>query len=104
MAYSPFSLQIFLLEPANITIIRPDREFYKEIPPKVEYSHITMHYDSSIKYLNEYRLFTAKNLITHTYRPISEISADVGYNQISHFIEQFRNSYGLSPLKYRNIA
>ncbi len=97
-------MQIFLLEPANITIIRPDREFYKEIPPKVEYSHITMHYDSSIKYLNEYRLFTAKNLITHTYRPISEISADVGYNQISHFIEQFRNSYGLSPLEYRNIA
>ncbi|MCI8764624.1 MAG: AraC family transcriptional regulator [Lachnospiraceae bacterium] len=57
---------------------------------------------SPIKYLNEYRLYTAKNLITHTDRTISEISADVGYNQISHFIEQFRNSYGLSPLKYRN--
>ena len=24
------------------------------------------------------------------------------YNQISHFIEQFRGAYGLSPLKYRN--
>lgn len=57
---------------------------------------------SPIKYLNEYRLYTAKNLIIHTDKPISEISADVGYNQISHFIEQFRNSYGLSPLKYRN--
>lgn len=57
---------------------------------------------SPIKYLNEYRLYTAKNLITHTDRQISEISGDVGYNQVSHFIEQFRGSYGLSPLKYRN--
>lgn len=56
---------------------------------------------SPIKYLNEYRLYTAKNMIVHTDRSISDISADVGYNQISHFIEQFRSSYGLSPLKYR---
>nr|WP_314464762.1 AraC family transcriptional regulator [uncultured Clostridium sp.] len=55
-----------------------------------------------LKYLNEYRLYIAKNIIIHTDKSISEISADVGYNQISHFIKQFRNSYGLSPLKYRN--
>lgn len=30
------------------------------------------------------------------------VSADVGYNQISYSIEQFRSAYGLSPLKYRN--
>ncbi len=57
---------------------------------------------SPIKYLNEYRLYAAKNMILHTDKSISEISADVGYNQISHFIEQFRLSYGMSPLKYRN--
>ena len=57
---------------------------------------------SPIKYLNEYRLYTAKNLILHTDKSISDISADVGYNQISHFIEQFRINYGMSPLKYRN--
>ena len=57
---------------------------------------------SPIKYVNEYRLYTAKNMILHTDRSISDISADVGYNQISHFIEQFRLSYGMSPLKYRN--
>ncbi len=57
---------------------------------------------SPIKYLNEYRLYMAKNLILNTRKPVSEISADVGYNQISHFIEQFRSAYGLSPLKYRN--
>ena len=57
---------------------------------------------SPIKYLNEYRLYTAKNMILHTDKSISDISADVGYNQSSHFIEQFRLSYGMSPLKYRN--
>ena len=57
---------------------------------------------SPIKYVNEYRLYTAKNMILHTDRSISDISADVGYNQISHFIEQFRRAYGLSPFKYRN--
>lgn len=57
---------------------------------------------SPIKYLNAYRLYIAKNMIIHTDKPISEISADVGYNQISYFIEQFRSNYGLSPLRYRN--
>lgn len=57
---------------------------------------------SPIKYLNEYRLYTAKNMIVNSDKPISEISANVGYNQISYFIEQFRGSYGLPPLKYRN--
>ena len=41
---------------------------------------------SPIKYLNEYRLYMAKNLILNTKKPISEISADVGYNQISHLL------------------
>ena len=45
----------------------------------------------------------AKNLILNTKKPITEISADVGYNQISYFIEQFKGAYGLSPLKYRNL-
>ena len=56
---------------------------------------------SPIKYLNEYRLYMAKSLILNTGKSVSEISADVGYNQISHFIEQFRLNYGMSPLKYR---
>lgn len=57
---------------------------------------------SPIKYLNEYRLYIARDMIVHTDKPISEISADVGYRQISYFIQQFRDNYGLSPLKYRN--
>ena len=57
---------------------------------------------SPIKYLNQYRLYTARKLILHSNKSISEISGDVGYNQLSYFVEQFRSYYGLSPLKYRN--
>ena len=62
-----------------------------------KYTHI-----APIKFLNKYRLYVARNLIIHTNKPISEISEDVGYNQLSYFIQQFRDNYGLSPLKYRN--
>lgn len=57
---------------------------------------------SPIRYLNEYRLMQAKARIVRTDDSISRISEDVGYNQISYFIQQFRNMYGMTPLKYRN--
>lgn len=55
-----------------------------------------------IKYLNDYRLNTARNMLLNTDKPVSEISQDVGYNHLSHFIKQFREIYGMSPLKFRN--
>lgn len=53
------------------------------------------------KYLAQYRLHLAKSLLLHSSQSVSEISANTGYNQVSHFIEQFRLRYGLSPLRYR---
>ena len=53
------------------------------------------------RYLNHYRLHCGRELLLRTDRSVSDISSDVGYNQISHFVEQFRKTYGLSPLKYR---
>ena len=53
------------------------------------------------RYRNEYRLYIAKSMIVGTDRPITEICAETGYNQLSHFIEQFRLRYGASPLQYR---
>ena len=53
------------------------------------------------RYRNEYRLYMAKSMIVGTDRPITEICAETGYNQLSHFIEQFRLRYGASPLQYR---
>ena len=53
------------------------------------------------RYRNEYRLYMAKSMIVGTDRPITEICAETGYNQLSHFIERFRLCYGASPLQYR---
>lgn len=56
---------------------------------------------SPIKYVNSHRLHQAKDLLLHSEQSVSEISLNVGFNQLSHFIELFRKQYGLSPLKYR---
>lgn len=58
---------------------------------------------SPIKYLNNYRLNQAKDLLLQTSQSVSDISLAVGFNQLSHFIELFRLNYGLSPLKYRTF-
>lgn len=54
-----------------------------------------------MQYRNEYRLYIAKSMIVGTDRPITDICAETGYNQLSHFIERFRLRYGTSPLQYR---
>lgn len=58
---------------------------------------------SPIKYLNNYRLNQAKDMLLQTTQSVSDISLAVGFNQLSHFIELFRVNYGLSPLKYRTF-
>lgn len=52
-------------------------------------------------YLNDYRLYAAKYLVICTDHSITDICAETGFRQLSHFIEQFRLRYGASPLRYR---
>lgn len=54
-----------------------------------------------IHFLNTYRLDEARTQLLKSARSVSEISEDVGYGQISHFIQQFRKRYGMTPLQYR---
>lgn len=56
---------------------------------------------SPIKYVNKHRLYVARHLIIETDASISDISEEVGFNQVSYFVEQFRKCYQISPLKYR---
>lgn len=53
------------------------------------------------KYLTEYRLSKAAVLLRETDRSISDIAADVGFGQLSHFGKCFREKTGLSPSAYR---
>lgn len=55
------------------------------------------------KYLMEYRLSRAAELLKKTEQPISDISACVGFHQVSHFGKCFKEKTGCSPREYRNV-
>lgn len=51
--------------------------------------------------LQEKRLTRASYLLETTGLPITDICADVGYNNFSYFYKLFRNKYGMTPKEYR---
>ena len=53
------------------------------------------------KYLTEYRLSKATELLKNTDEPIGNIADNVGFHQISHFGKCFKEKTGLSPRDYR---
>ena len=53
------------------------------------------------KYLMEYRLSKAAELLKNTDLPVGVISENVGFHQLSHFGKCFREKTGLSPKNYR---
>ncbi len=55
------------------------------------------------KYLIEYRLSRAAELLRTTNEPISSIASSVGFQQTSHFGRCFREKLGLSPRAYRRL-
>lgn len=53
------------------------------------------------KYLMEFRLSKAAAMLKNTDEPIKSIATAVGFNQISHFGECFKEKTGFSPRDYR---
>lgn len=53
------------------------------------------------KYLTEYRLSKAAQLLKKTEEPVGNIAAAVGFRQMSHFGKCFREKTGYSPREYR---
>ena len=56
---------------------------------------------SPAKYRNELRLSKAIGYLKFGDISIQEISDTLGYATVSHFIKEFKERYGLSPLQYR---
>lgn len=54
------------------------------------------------KYLIDYRLEKAKELIQGRNMRIGHVALAVGYNDVSHFIQSFRKRYGITPDEYRS--
>lgn len=55
------------------------------------------------KYLMEYRMSKAAELLKKTDQPVSDISACVGFHQVSHFGKCFKEKTGYSPREYRGL-
>lgn len=54
-----------------------------------------------IKYLNGMRLGYAKKMLIDGKHKISTIAYEAGFNNISHFIEQFKTKTGMLPREYQ---
>ena len=57
---------------------------------------------SPVRYLNDYRLSIASDLLRRTNKSIKEISERVGIGDQFYFSKLFKAKYDLSPQKYRN--
>lgn len=55
-----------------------------------------------IKYLRLLRMERAKDLLESSFLSVKEIAYQVGMNDESHFVRDFKSTYGQSPATYRS--
>lgn len=55
------------------------------------------------KYLIDYRIKRSLELLLENHSSISEIALDVGFNQSSHFIKEFKKQFGYPPKQYKDF-
>jgi transcriptional regulator GlxA family with amidase domain len=53
------------------------------------------------RYLKQFRLETAKGLLTSSYLRVKEIMFKVGLKDESRFVRDFKTVYGVTPKQYR---
>ena len=56
------------------------------------------------QYLTDLRFSFAKKLLEHTDASVTEIAAQCGFGDLSHFMAEFKKRYGLTPKGYRAAA
>ena len=54
------------------------------------------------KFIKEYRMEKAKDMLENTHMKIVNVSEAVGYPNVSYFCQSFREFFGVSPQKFRN--
>ncbi|MEH7495212.1 response regulator transcription factor [Neobacillus niacini] len=55
------------------------------------------------KYIKNLRMENAKNLLNNTNMKITDICKQLGYHNLSYFVRSFREHFGSSPEKYRQM-
>lgn len=54
-----------------------------------------------VDYINQYRLQHAAAMIRATDKKMTEVALDVGFNNVSYFIEVFKKHFGCTPTAFR---
>ena len=57
-----------------------------------------------VRYLNDYRLARAKELLVSTEDKVTSIAMSVGIDNISYFVRRFSERFGVTPSAYRASA
>lgn len=74
----------------------------------MNFSYLSRNFKSVVgkpfsRYVIELRLEKAKELLKNDKLKINDIAEQVGYNDVSHFIQSFKKMYRLTPEEYRNM-
>jgi len=59
---------------------------------------------SPVKYLINYRLSQALEMMGHTDRKLEDIAFEIGFKSVYHFSQLFKNRYNHSPRRYARIV
>jgi transcriptional regulator GlxA family with amidase domain len=59
---------------------------------------------SLCRYVREWRLVHAEELLRTTFLSIKQVSAGCGFRDPNHFRREFRRRFGLAPTAYRQVA
>lgn len=87
----PFSLSV-CEERLNVNQYRLCREFSSAFG------------DPPLRYLNKRRIEIAKKMLLNTKDSVQEISSKIGYETVTHFINQFKKRTGKTPQAFRRMA
>jgi AraC family transcriptional activator of pyochelin receptor len=56
---------------------------------------------TAFKYLHDYRMERARELLAEGEQSVAEVANAVGYSHLSHFAAAFRRKFGINPSAYR---
>lgn len=55
---------------------------------------------SLARYLRDLRLAQAKELLETAFLSVKQVATKVGINDVSHFVRNFKEAYGVTPFQY----